>query len=709
MVYILCSDLWRSDYSVLDDSPYTSSYLNYPSQYSCKIRPFSLSLAVFEGDDDFVANTRSTSRLTSNPPFAVTLNVSSGDEFGYPDIGQESTYSRQLNNIHSSGAHTSRSNELRSSRFDDDMGLNSLPLDKSYDSHTPTYLSYRNQMNPVFEDHRRYSIGDSLHSPSPNVPYIPYTNKTRYSPTVSTPNRSGPYQGNALYSEPEYHADCESYRSHVPLTEPTRYAYDVYLQPSTPHHESAGRVYDPGESHFDTIADKYTVPPHEEDTSRIRSRSQFSGINDPDTLRMLEEQSRISYPVYDYEIPFGYIPEPITIHDEQRVNHPIFTVNTHLDDPHMFPDIVDYPPDYSTYPTYPISSSPRFHSLTTTPRSKKSGESYGYIRDPDRTRYTSLSVSPRSYNHPSTPHSYGVRTPTGRMSDPFMSLTRLFLWRQSPYKEIWEEGNFAKQIASTPRYLFPRNGDQDWIHSRIEEAVIAKKECHFRVARSIFIQLLVMNPSDPQIWLEFARLEMECGEYENARHILAASLIQIPSHEALLQKSLKVEERLFNLPAILCLVSELRKLDTQKSMKIMMDGVLMLARMGYEKSAFEYYIAVTNNPRFFTGNFYMEFMEFQLHSGSYESLLQIIPRALYRFPKYGPLWFFCLEMLQHKCFIEWNKCTSHIDSHDLDCVVKEALRCLTNDITWKVYFIRIQYDLRSLLAIHQNERIYVVL
>lgn len=648
---------------------------------------------MFDSNNSFVTNARSSQRLPVNyQSHATNLNVSSNDDFDYPDLSQENMYLRRTSSLHSNGSRTSRPNDLRSSRYADNIHLDPLSQDSSYDSHTPS-LSCYTQMDPMFDDSHQ-SLGEMLSSSSPSVIHMPYVTKTGYSSTPS--NRSGLFQGNTLHVEPEYRADYALYHNHIPLTDATWYSYDRYPTSSTSLREGTNRLYEPRENLF-------------EPCSRLRSRSQLSGMNESDSYRNYDEPSRLSYPVSDYETAYSYLPESVQSFEDPRVKQSFYSVNTKYDDPYIYSDRVEYPRDFNTYhPRYPVSSSPHYSSLTTTPHSIMTSESHSsWDRDPDQSWLSSFSISPRVQNVPSTPQNYGVRTPTNRVVDPYISLTRLFLWKQSPYKEIWEEHEFAQQLTSSPHPVCTHNSDPEWIHSQIEEAVAAKRECHFREARLIFIKLVVLYPSDPLIWLEFARLEMECGEYGNAHNILAASRIQIPHNEAILQKSLKVEERLFNLPATLRLVAELHKLDTQKSVKMMMDGVLVLARMGFEKSTYDYYLSVTNNPHFFTGNFYMDFLEFQLHSSKYESFLHMIPHALSRFPKYGPLWFFSLHVIQHKSFVEWHQNTTSIDTCEFDSIMTEALKCLTNDITWKVYYIRLQYTLRFLLAIHHNDAIRV--
>lgn len=397
---------------------------------------------------------------------------------------------------------------------------------------------------------------------------------------------------------------------------------------------------------------------------------------------------------------------------------PHFTVNTQFGDVYPCPEVIDCGGDSHMGPHGHLCPSPayRFHSQSTTPRSMfaptKSVLPLNRTRDPDTMRFSSLGVSPRAQNrsfvqhYPSTPKSrrYSVNTagnspaPTNRGSspDPYLRLLTLPLWKQAPYQQIWEEGDFAHQIISG-KHAMSHSNDAEYIHQRIDEAIVAKRDCRFAEARAIFVQLVFLFPTNLQVWMEFARLEMECGEYASARNVLAAATTQVPDNEGLLQKSLKVEERLGDVDALLNTLRELRNLDTQKSVKTMMDGVKSLVRMGYEKIAFDYYVTVTNNPRYFTGNFFLEFLQFQTYTENYQETLEQIPNTLRRFPKYGPLWFFCLDVIQHYCFVKWDGASPSMDTQQLEAVMREALVTLSSDILWRVHFIRIQFYLRALL------------
>lgn len=241
--------------------------------------------------------------------------------------------------------------------------------------------------------------------------------------------------------------------------------------------------------------------------------------------------------------------------------------------------------------------------------------------------------------------------------------------------------------------------EEESIRKRIDDGIEKKKNCQFLKARTVFIELVLEYPHCLQIWLEFTRLEMECGEYNNAAMVLDAALLQHNHNELLLQKKIRVEERLNHIKPIINIIKELKTVDTQKSLKIIMEAIAVIARMGYERRAMIYYRKIVQVSRFFTGNFFMELMLFEEHYGDYEKLMRMIPIALEKYPKYGPLWFYCFELEEHDCMTKWTRhdLNSRVSFNRYEEYMKKAVSCLTSDLLWKVYFIRIQFWYRSIL------------
>ena len=252
---------------------------------------------------------------------------------------------------------------------------------------------------------------------------------------------------------------------------------------------------------------------------------------------------------------------------------------------------------------------------------------------------------------PPTPSRPSVTVVTNGLTPP-IHLSQL--WQEPVYRCIWDGFDGEKQ-----RYLSKASqqcveGDKELIKRRIEIGIQEKKTSHITKSRSVFVELVLEYGSNIQVWLEFCRLEMECGEYKNARVVLMTASSQHPHNELLLQKRLRVEERLRSVNEVIEILNELRYVDTQKSMKIMVEGLSVLAKLGYEKMAYELGSSVTYPSKYYTGNLYYGMMLGEQRAGRREALISLANDALKIFPKYGPLWFFCFELFEHELIITWN-------------------------------------------------------
>ena len=70
----------------------------------------------------------------------------------------------------------------------------------------------------------------------------------------------------------------------------------------------------------------------------------------------------------------------------------------------------------------------------------------------------------------------------------------------------------------------------------LEMADLSKREKNFSEARRLYRLATELQPSAPQTWLEYAKMEEERGHFERCQRILTAGLRYCPYHEALMLK-----------------------------------------------------------------------------------------------------------------------------------------------------------------------------
>ena len=276
------------------------------------------------------------------------------------------------------------------------------------------------------------------------------------------------------------------------------------------------------------------------------------------------------------------------------------------------------------------------------------------------------------------------------------------LWREPVYRRIWESFDAPTRQRLLAQAATPTADSAEVIKKRVEQGILEKKNCHIQQARAVFVELVVAHGDSIQVWLEFCRLEMECGDYLKARCVLETACAQHPHNEVLLQKRLRVEERLRSVNNVILIINELNLMDTQKSVKIMVEGVTVLSKLGYEKMANQYRDSLSTASKYFTGNLYLELMLNEQRSGELTQLVAMIHQALVLFPKYGPLWFFCFALEEHMRFLQWDR--QHLRGllrSDLDEEALKAVGNLTSDLLWRVFLMRIESWFRSIMYMRE--------
>ena len=382
-----------------------------------------------------------------------------------------------------------------------------------------------------------------------------------------------------------------------------------------------------------------------------------------------------------------------------------YTVNTSFAEPRR-PDRVDDPHEFAVRTNHSsdrqlvdvVSPSPNhFRSLGSTPHAcAKPRDDY---TAQSFASFNSMSESPRSLRS-ATPSNAEGRFKSLFPSETTASFLTLPLWGIREYQELSQKGLLRITQRVNPNRTLSAEEEKE-LDLRMLRGIELKREGFPRRARIVFLDLASEQPLFIPVWIEFYRMEIECGEYLSAHLILKSALAYHPKNELLLQKLIKVDEKLMDVASLMYTVEELVQMDTQKSLRTAMEGVASLARLGYRQFAASVYERVINNPRFSLGNFFLEFMNFEKHCGWYYELLRLSQTALQRYFKYGPLWFYCFTLIEHYYTLMWRRdvVANRVDCRVYDEYMKKAVGCLTNDILWRVFFVQIQFCNRAVLHV----------
>lgn len=382
-----------------------------------------------------------------------------------------------------------------------------------------------------------------------------------------------------------------------------------------------------------------------------------------------------------------------------------YTVNTSFAEPRR-PDRVDDPHEFAVRTNHSsdrqlvdvVSPSPNhFRSLGSTPHAcAKPRDDY---TAQSFASFNSMSESPRSLRS-ATPSNAEGRFKSLFPSETTVSFLTLPLWGIREYQELSQKGLLRITQRVNPNRTLSAEEEKE-LDLRMLRGIELKREGFPRRARIVFLDLASEQPLFIPVWIEFYRMEIECGEYLSAHLILKSALAYHPKNELLLQKLIRVDEKLMDVASLMYTVEELVQMGTQKSLRTAMEGVASLARLGYQQFAASVYERVISNPRFSLGNFFLEFMNFEKHCGWYYELLRLSQTALQRYFKYGPLWFYCFTLIEHYYTLMWRRdvVANRVDCRVYDEYMKKAVGCLTNDILWRVFFVQIQFCNRAVLHV----------
>ena len=114
----------------------------------------------------------------------------------------------------------------------------------------------------------------------------------------------------------------------------------------------------------------------------------------------------------------------------------------------------------------------------------------------------------------------------------------------------------------------------------LDLADYSKRESRFKEAKMLFKLVSYLQPFAYQGWLEYAKMEEECGNQEKSWKILIEGLKFSNLNENLFIKAIKVEEKLGNFEEVRKLIAELADVPIDKSWRMLLEGALFEGRIG---------------------------------------------------------------------------------------------------------------------------------
>jgi tetratricopeptide (TPR) repeat protein len=178
------------------------------------------------------------------------------------------------------------------------------------------------------------------------------------------------------------------------------------------------------------------------------------------------------------------------------------------------------------------------------------------------------------------------------------------------------------------------------IHWRVflELADLAKRSNRFEEARNLYQQVYKLQPYASQGWLEFSKLEEECGNMNACAKILFAGLEYCEYSENLLTRAIKHEEKRGNISRARELLSRLKHVGIEKVWRTVLEGAMLEARAGNDVMARRVLKYLMHHVPWY-GPLYLEAYKLEKDLGHSKEALAVVERGLAAIPRYGPLWF----------------------------------------------------------------------
>jgi tetratricopeptide (TPR) repeat protein len=213
----------------------------------------------------------------------------------------------------------------------------------------------------------------------------------------------------------------------------------------------------------------------------------------------------------------------------------------------------------------------------------------------------------------------------------------------------------------------------------LELADLAKRANRFGEARTLYKKVCHLQPRAIQGWLEFSKLEEECGKMDMCAKILRAGIDYCEYNDGLFARAIKHEEKVGNLSGARELLSRIKHLGIDNVWRTVLEGALLEARAGNDVMARRVLKYLMHHVPWY-GPLYLEAYKLEKNLGRSQEALQVVERGLGAIPRYGPLWFGAFRLCEE---------LDH-DAHQYllpqtMAMIDRATICVSKEIIWKVH------------------------
>ena len=287
---------------------------------------------------------------------------------------------------------------------------------------------------------------------------------------------------------------------------------------------------------------------------------------------------------------------------------------------------------------------------------------------------------------------------------------------RTPYRPIsHEDAEPRLSRRATPKQLSLTDSsakeDTSSEKGGMEHALCLKKAGRVAEAREALQRLLAKYPKSSAICFEIVRIDMDAGCFSEAQTLLSEFRL-VNAEERVLERLLRVDERMGDAPAILRLASALTASNNYSSVKVTVEACIHLAKLCHDFVAQQLFTSLIDRGCLKQDNLATMYASFLFRSVGIDASLRALESGVRTFPKHGPLWFFHFYLLEHQELMLWDGASmaDRLRPTALLSCYAASLRSVSVEMRWKVFYVAIQMILRTLVHLrlvspNQRERL----
>ena len=257
---------------------------------------------------------------------------------------------------------------------------------------------------------------------------------------------------------------------------------------------------------------------------------------------------------------------------------------------------------------------------------------------------------------------------------------------RAAYKEFYREFRAKERISfkeaeSFAKQTLERSTLPEILHWRVqlELADLAKRSNRIVEARNLYKQVCELQPYASQGWLEYSKLEEECGHLNRCANILENGLEYCEYSESLLTRAIKHAEKMGKLDIARQLLARLKHVGIEKVWRTVLEGAMLEARAGNGLMARRVLKYLMHHVPWY-GPLYLEAYRLERDRGRLDDALAIVEQGLTSIPRYGPLWFGAFRLCEA---LDRSEKAFHLPR--TSAMLMRATQNISRELVWKIH------------------------